>query len=361
MNKKIKVLIVDDSALVREMFAKFLESDPGIVVGGTAVDPIDARSQIKKINPDVITLDIEMPKMDGISFLEKIMSLRPMPVLMVSSLTTKGAAVSLKALEMGAVDYIPKPLAMHNKDVMKMLKKELIAKVKSAAESKPRFVKMRGAVRKGKDIDSKTSKKDLLLPFTPNEKAAKRLIAIGASTGGVEAIREILSVLPKNTPPIVITQHMPPQFTSTFADRLNGICEIQVQEAQDQMKLEPGNAYIAPGDTHLTVVKRGDNYHAEVKADGEKISGHKPSVDALFHSVALHANLKAIGVLLTGMGSDGAEGLLAIKRNNGITYAQNEATCVVYGMPKAAKKLDAVDHEMSLEKMAKDILNSCNN
>lgn len=359
MSKKIKVLIVDDSSLVREMFTKFLESDDDIIVAGTATDPIDARSKIKQINPDVITLDIEMPKMDGISFLEKLMALRPMPVLMISSLTTKGAAISLKALEIGAVDYIPKPLAMHNRDVMKLLKQELIQKVKSAADSKPRFLKMRKAARKTKDGEEVSDKQETL-PFTPNDKAKNRIVAIGSSTGGVEALKEILTVLPTNIPPILITQHMPAQFTKTFAERLNKTCHVTVQEAVDQTQLAPGNVYIAPGDTHMTLQKQGSNYYCKVDMEGEKVSGHKPSVDVLFQSVAQNAGLNSIGIILTGMGSDGAEGLLAIKNNNGTTIGQNESSCVVYGMPKAAKNIGAVDTELTLEKIAQEILDACN-
>ncbi|MFN9323318.1 MAG: chemotaxis response regulator protein-glutamate methylesterase [Holosporales bacterium] len=340
--KKIRVLIVDDSALIREIFKEILSADESIDVVGTAVDPIDAREKIKQLNPDVLTLDIEMPKMDGISFLEKIMSLRPMPVVMASSLTQKGAEMTIRALELGAFDTIAKPAHNQTRETLAVLGEELISKVKAAAIANVRRQK----------IDSGQYHP---LSFNPSSNAQNSLIAIGASTGGVEALRDVLINLPKNTPPVVIVQHMPAQFTPSFAARLESLCTINVKEAANHDRLSPGHAYLAPGGRHLQIKKIGQDFVCKID-DGEKVSGHKPSVDVLFNSVASAAGAKAVGVIMTGMGRDGADGLLEMRNNGAYTIGQNAASCVVYGMPQAAAKLHAVTLEVPLSNIAKTIL-----
>ncbi len=348
--KKIKVLIVDDSSFIRQMFETLLASDPEIEVLDSAKDPYDAREKIKTLNPDVITLDIEMPKMDGISFLEKIMTLRPMPVVMVSSLTQKGADITLKALEMGAVDYIGKPVENQNNETISTLREELITKVKAAAKAKvDNLIPNR----------KKTSEHEELT--IPKGKILKRkLIAIGSSTGGVEALKEVLTLIPEASPPILIVQHMPERFTKSFAQRLNGICKIKVHEAEDGQSILPGNAYISPGGRHLRIKKQASGYVCGVQI-GEKVSGHCPSVDVLFDSVADVCGNSTIGVILTGMGSDGAKSMLRMRKSGAINIGQNEATCVVYGMPKEAKLNGAVEIEAPLNGIAKEIIKQCFN
>ncbi len=340
---KIKVLIVDDSKLIRSIFSDILSSDPEIEVVGVAEDPFDARDKIKQLNPDVITLDIEMPKMDGINFLKRIMALRPMPVVMVSTLTKKGADVTIEALEIGAVDYMTKPSASDSNAIAGM-KEELIRKVKTAARARVK-----------QPSDTAGMKK---LAFAG--KTNIDFIAIGASTGGVEAIRDVLMVMPISLPPVVITQHMPEHFTASFAARLDKICNLKVQEARNMQPLNSGNAYIAPGGLHMEVKKAPNNigYVCHLY-DGELVSGHKPSVDALFSSVAKIANKNVLGVILTGMGKDGAKGLLEMRRAGSKTLGQDEKSCVVYGMPKAAKLLDAVEEELPLKDIPKRIVEIC--
>ena len=347
---KTRVLVVDDSALIRTLFTEILNNDPDIEVVGAAFDPYDAREKIKKLNPDVITLDIEMPKMDGISFLEKIMSLRPMPVVMVSTLTHKGAESTLRALELGAVDYIGKPADANNRNALQELSSELTQKVKVAAVSKVRS-KQHIPANSNKDTSD-------ILPFTPSNISKKKIIAIGSSTGGVEALRDIILLLPSNTPPILITQHMPEAFTASFAKRLDGLSEMTVHEATNDQKILPGNVYIAPGGKHMEIKSLGDAYACRI-ADGEPVSGHKPSVDVLFSSVANIVKQNAIGVILTGMGKDGAEGMLTMRQAGAYNIGQNEESCVVYGMPKAARMNNATNAELSLAKIAKGILENC--
>lgn len=334
----IRVLIVDDSQAIRGLFAELLSSDAEIEVVATASDPFDAREKIKQLNPDVITLDVEMPKMDGISFLEKIMRLRPMPVVMVSSLTQKGAYTTLKALEMGAVDYVPK-IDSRTFDVGKM-KEMLIAKVKAAARAK---VAKRGESRTP-DPSAYTD------PFKEDA-----LIAIGSSTGGVEALREIVTHFPSHAPPVLITQHMPETFTGVFARRLDTLCAMHVQEARNAQAIERGNIYIAPGNRHLKVGKGTHGFICKLD-DGPEVSGHRPSVDVMFESVAQHIGDSAIGAILTGMGRDGAAGMLKMKRAGAATIGQDEASCVVYGMPKAAFMSGAVDKQLPLTMIAGEIL-----
>lgn len=350
--KKTRVLIVDDSALIRRLFTELLNADPGIEVLDTASDPFEAREKIKKLNPDVITLDVEMPHMDGIVFLEKIMSLRPMPVVMVSSMTQKGADTTLRALELGAVDYISKPTEKQTRDTLSELQAELIDKVKSAAYSK---VQQRRAVI----ANENTVDPSRIIRFVPTKHAEGKLIAMGASTGGVEALREIISVLPGNSPPILVTQHMPSAFTKSFARRLDSCSQVKVHEAEHNQVIVPGNVYIAPGGMHMEIRKSGTDLVCHL-FDGPNISGHKPSVDVLFTSVASIMKSKAVGVILTGMGRDGAEGMLAMKRAGAFNIGQNEESCVVYGMPKAAFINGAIGIEMPLGKIAEEMLGRCN-
>lgn len=343
--KKISVLIVDDSASIRHMFSDMLSGEPDITVVDTACDPIEAREKIKQHNPDVITLDIEMPKMDGLSFLEKIMSLRPMPVIMVSSLTEKGAAATLRALELGAFETIHKPAENEANGLMR-LKDELLSKVRAAAHANMAT------------LASKRRQSGDILTFNPNVQSAYSLIAIGASTGGVEALREVFQVLPGNLPPIVITQHMPELFTRSFANRLNSLSQVKVHEAQNHDRIVAGNAYLAPGGKHLKIMKVGNEMVCKLE-DSPPVSGHRPSVDVLFHSVAQAVGANAIGVILTGMGKDGADGLKAMRDHGAYTIGQNQETCVVYGMPQVAMKVGAVQHELSLFDISSHIVNVC--
>ncbi|NDF11988.1 MAG: chemotaxis response regulator protein-glutamate methylesterase [Proteobacteria bacterium] len=329
MNRKIGVLVVDDSSFIRNIFTAILSADADIQVLGTAGDPLIARDMMKRLKPDVVTLDIEMPNMDGLMFLEKIMTLRPTPVVMVSSLTQHNAEATLRALEIGAVDCIGKPTESSD---IKSIEVELIAKVKAAAKAKLR---------------TKPIPKQKVCPI-PTGGTSSGLIAIGASTGGVEALRAIVPFFPPNSPPIVITQHMPPGFTSQLARRLSSVSSIDVQEAAHGMKVSSGNAYIAPGGSHLEVEGRAGAYTCRVH-QGKKISGHRPSVDVMFASVARTVGKAAVGVILTGMGKDGAAGMLSMKQAGSYTIAQDEDSSVVYGMPKAAYLAGAVDVQLGLE------------
>lgn len=341
----IKVLIVDDSKLIRSVFEEILSADPEIKVVGTAIDAYDAREKIKSLNPDVITLDVEMPKMDGITFLEKIMTLRPMPVVMVSTLTQKGADVTIRALEIGAVDYVAKPTENNSKDNLQILKNELIAKVKMAAKANVRSFQ-------------KSSNENKVLEVPKGKVFSKKLIAIGSSTGGVEALREVLTKLPSNMPPIVIVQHMPEKFTKSFADRMDSLCQLKVQEVTVEQPILAGNVYIAHGGYHFKVKQKGANMCCDL-GGYEKVSGHCPSVDVLFESVAKIIGDKTLGVMLTGMGKDGAAGMLKIRQAGGFNLGQDQASCVVYGMPKEAKECGAVNYEVSLNKMSEEIIKQC--
>jgi two-component system chemotaxis response regulator CheB len=325
--KRIKVLIVDDSALVRRLLTEMLSSDASITVLGTAHDAYDAREKIKALNPDVLTLDVEMPRMDGLTFLRNLMRLRPMPVIMVSSLTDKGAEVTLDALSIGAVDYLPKPkidLAATLADY----KEELIAKVKAAASARVRAMPATAA---SAGADAILAKRDPQRQLRTTE----RIIAIGASTGGTEAIKEVLIRLPPDTPGIVITQHIPKLFSGAFARRLDACCQVSVCEAEDGQQILRGHAYVAPGDMHLLLVRDGARYVCRLD-EGPPVNRHKPSVDVLFRSVAQQAGRNAIGVILTGMGKDGAVGLTEMRDAGARTIAQDEATSIVWGMPGEA-------------------------
>lgn len=348
---KIKVLIVDDSALVRRLLTEILQSDASFEVVGTASDPYVAREKIKKLNPDVITLDVEMPRMDGITFLENLMRLRPMPVLMVSSLTQHGAEVTLRALELGAVDFVAKPKI----DVAGGLgnySDEIIAKVRTAARARV------GAIRAASPAAPKFSA-DAVIPQSSVGrrmlKTTERIIAIGASTGGTEALRELLVALPPDAPGIVISQHIPAAFSGPFAQRLNQVAAMAVCEAQDGQYILPGHAYVAPGDRHLIIERDGARYRCRLN-DGSHVNRHRPSVDVMFRSVAQHVGPNAMGVILTGMGDDGARGLKEMQDAGARTIAQDEASSVVWGMPGSAVKLGAADQVLSLRNIAPRLL-----
>lgn len=332
---KIKVLCVDDSALIREILTEMINSQHDMEVVAVAPDPIKARELIKQYNPDVITLDVEMPKMDGIDFLERLMRLRPMPVVMISSLTQKGSDITLRALELGAIDFVAKPQT-GIRSTMSEYTEMITDKIRWASRSKPR--KPSTKVKKQPAI---------LAPLMTSEK----LLIIGASTGGTEAIREILERMPLDCPGILIAQHMPGGFTKSFADRLNKICNITVKEAEDGERVLPGHAYIAPGTHHLKLIKSGANYICRLD-DGEPVNRHKPSCDVLFESSALTAGKNAIGIILTGMGKDGAVGLLKMRESGSHTISQDEKTSVVYGMPKEAAEIGASVEILPLDSIA---------
>jgi two-component system chemotaxis response regulator CheB len=353
---KLKVLIVDDSALVRRILTELLSADPEIEVVGAASDAYMARDKIKALNPDVITLDVEMPKMDGVTFLRNLMRLRPMPVVMVSSLTEHGAEITLDALAVGAVDYLPKPkidLAATLGDYAE----ELRAKIKMAARARVRRYSAdapaaAGAGAGAGNIPPRYSA-DAILPKTAAPKQFRttdRIIAIGASTGGTEAIRNVLVELPADTPGIVIAQHIPKAFSTPFAKRMNACCQMTVYEAEDGQQVLPGHVYIAPGDRHLLLVRDGARYVCKLD-DGQPVNRHKPSVDVLFRSVAQQAGRNAIGVILTGMGKDGAEGLKEMRDAGSPTIAQDEATSVVWGMPREAVAIGAAVQVMGLHEI----------
>jgi len=356
--RRIKVLIVDDSALVRSLLTDILRADPGIEVVGVASDAHIAREKIKALNPDVLTLDVEMPKMDGITFLKNLMRLRPMPVVMVSSLTERGADVTLDALALGAVDYLSKPkidLAVTLKDYGD----ELIDKIRAASKASVRALDPRRAATIATNVAAKaTHNTDAVLPKAPLPKqlrTTERIIAIGASTGGTEAIKEVLMRLPPDTPGVVIAQHIPKAFSGPFAKRMNDCCHVTVYEAEDGQQVLAGHAYIAPGDRHLMVVRDGTRYVCRLD-DGVPVNRHKPSVDVLFRSVAQNAGGNAIGAILTGMGKDGARGLKEMLDAGSRTIAQDEATSVVWGMPGEAVALGAAQHVLPLETVAAKIL-----
>jgi two-component system, chemotaxis family, protein-glutamate methylesterase/glutaminase len=356
--RRIKVLIVDDSALVRSLLTDILRADPGIEVVGVASDAHIAREKIKALNPDVLTLDVEMPKMDGITFLKNLMRLRPMPVVMVSSLTERGADVTLDALALGAVDYLSKPkidLAATLKDYGD----ELIDKIRAASKASVRALDPRRAAAIASHVAPRAAHStDAVLPKAPPPKQLRttdRIIAIGASTGGTEAIKEVLMRLPPDSPGVVIAQHIPKAFSGPFAKRMNDNCHVTVYEAEDGQQVLAGHAYIAPGDKHLMVVRDGARYVCRLD-DGVPVNRHKPSVDVLFRSVAQNAGGNAIGAILTGMGKDGARGLKEMLEAGSRTIAQDEATSVVWGMPGEAVSLGAAQHVLPLENVAAKIL-----
>ena len=344
---KIRVLVIDDSALIRQILTSALNAANDIEVVGAATDPIRAREMIKQLNPDVLTLDVEMPKMDGISFLSNLMRLRPMPVVMVSTLTSKSSTVTLNALELGAVDYIEKPNASLSGDI-EAFAAEVQEKIRIAAVAN---------VRQLKAAPKQALPSNLKLPeVSADAQIFSHLIAIGASAGGTEAIKEVLKSLPVNCPPIVIAQHIPEKFSASFAKRLNDTCAIRAVEASHNQPVVPGTAYIAPGDQHLTIRAISGKYHCWLDKKG-KVNRHRPSVDVLFDSVVDQVvRAKAIGVILTGMGADGAAGLRRMRDAGIFTIAQDEATSVVWGMPGAAVKLGGACQVMALNKIAGHLL-----
>jgi two-component system chemotaxis response regulator CheB len=325
---KIKVLIIDDSALIRSVMREIINSQPDMEVVGQAPDPVVARELIKQVNPDVLTLDVEMPRMNGLDFLEKLMRLRPMPVVMVSTLTERGNEVTLRALELGAVDFMTKPRIGVGEGLSE-LTDEIGEKIRAAARARVRRHALNEALS--------STPKPLPGQFL---NTTEKLICVGSSTGGTEALKEFLSRMPASSPGVLITQHMPETFTNSFALRLDGLSAMTVKEAEHNERVLPGHAYIAPGHSHLLVKKSGAYYYTELsKAD--PVNRHRPSVDVLFNSAAQVLGPNALGVIMTGMGKDGAQGLLAMRRAGAHTIAQDEASCVVYGMPKAAIELGA--------------------
>jgi two-component system chemotaxis response regulator CheB len=331
----IRVLVVDDSALIRSLLSEIIRQEPDFELVGAAPDAFVAKEMVLQLKPDVITLDIEMPKVDGLTFLDRLMKAKPTPVVMISTLTEKGADATIRALELGAIDFIAKPKLNVARGIGEY-QKEIIDKIRVAAASKPR-----------PRAPSFANMGSIPLVYQGTE----TIVAIGASTGGTEAIRQVLETLSPAFPATVITQHMPVNFTRSFAERLNGICKIKVKEAQDGERLLPGNAYIAPGDKHLEIVRHGADYRVRLN-NGALVSGHKPAVDVMFESLAKVAGTNTIATVLTGMGKDGAKGLLALKQAGAVTMAQNEESCVVYGMPKAAVDIGATDNVYSLDKMS---------
>ncbi|MEP9410154.1 MAG: chemotaxis response regulator protein-glutamate methylesterase [Candidatus Brocadia sp.] len=348
MVKKIKVLIVDDSAVVRKILSTGLSRDHEIEVVGTAADPFIARDKILNLKPDVITLDVEMPRMDGISFLQRLMTYYPLPVIMVSSLTQAGCETTLKALEVGALDFVAKP-SLDVSHTLDEIVTELAEKIKESAGVK---------VRK-KEYFKNTCNKNTTTRHTETSHAlinsTHKIIAIGASTGGTEALKEVLMQMPPNAPGILIVQHMPQLFTKSFADRLNSLCSIEVREAKDGDSIIPGLALIAPGNYHMELRRNGARYYVTTHQEPQ-VRRHRPSVEVLFESVAKYAGANAVGVIMTGMGDDGSGGLLKMKEAGAKTLAQDEESCVVFGMPKEAIKLGAVDTVVPLNKITPSIL-----
>ncbi len=351
---KLKVLVIDDSALIRQLLTEILNSDPGIEVIGTAADPYIARDKIKELSPDVLTLDVEMPRMDGISFLRNLMRLRPMPVVMISTLTQQGADTTLEALSLGAIDFVSKPKI----DVTEKLaeySEEIIEKVKVAGKAKVRQLVERAA-KKTVAVEQKLSADDVMgkVAWTGKLKTTEKLIAIGASTGGTEAIREVLEQFPADSPAVVITQHIPPTFSESFANRLNNTCALTVVHAVDGQPIIPGHAYVAPGGQHLMVTRSGARYYCKL-SDAPPVNRHKPSVDVMFRSVLQSAGPNALAIILTGMGDDGAKSMKELRDIGVHTVVQDEKTSVVWGMPGEAVKIGAAEHVEPLGNIAKTI------
>lgn len=342
----IRVVVVDDSALVRSVLTEIINQSPDMQVVGTASDPLIAREVIRELDPDVITLDIEMPRMDGLDFLERLMRLRPTPVVMISTLTERGAQVTLRALELGAVDFVTKP-TLSVRDGLADAAREITAKVRAAAQARVR--------RHVAAPPAAVAAARAPLAADGAGRATTTLVAIGASTGGTEAIREVLAALPEDFPGIVITQHMPPGFTASFAARLDSLCRIRVKEAVDGERILQGHAYIAPGGRHLSVERRAAGFVARVQ-DGEPVNRHKPSVDVLFRSVAKHAGARSLGVMLTGMGADGADAMRVMREAGSWNLVQDEASCVVFGMPRAAIEAGAACEVLALQEMARKLV-----
>ncbi len=344
--KKTRVLIVDDSALIRGLLTKIVNEQPDLVAVGAASDPLVARQMVRDLNPDVMTLDIEMPRMDGLDFLERVMRLRPMPVVMVSSLTEAGAEATLRALELGAVDFVPKPKLDITRGLLDYAQ-TLTDKIRAAASAR---MPLRPA-----SVGSAPKRPP---PRPIGHLGTEKLILIGASTGGTEAIREVLLEMPPDCPGILITQHMPAGFTRSFAERLDRLCQISVKEAEHGERVLPGHAYIAPGNRHLALQKSGANYVTAL-SDDPPVNRHRPSVEVLFRSAAQHAGKSAVAAMLTGMGKDGAQGMLQMREAGAYNIAQDEASCVVFGMPREAIAAGAVHEVLPLSGIAASLLAHC--
>lgn len=358
MNRKTRVIVVDDSALVRSLLSEIINRQTDMECIGTANDPLIAREMIREMNPDVITLDVEMPRMDGIDFLGRLMRLRPMPVLMISTLTERGAEVTMKALELGAVDFVAKP-RVGVANGLNDLATEIVDKIRVAAVARVHrtlAAANSGAAPQAGGTVARPGQPAAAAPAAMlGRLSTEKIIAIGASTGGTEAIREVLTHLPADCPAIVITQHMPPGFTTSFAARLNTLCQIKVKEAENGERILPGHAYIAPGGKHFSINRSGANYVAVVD-DTPPVNRHKPSVEVLFRSVAACAGRNAVGVMLTGMGADGAVAMREMKLAGSYNYVQDEASCIVFGMPREAIAHGAADEVLPLTQIAAAML-----
>ncbi len=352
MNAKTRVVVVDDSALVRGLLSEIIDRQTDMCCVGAASDPLVAREMIRNLNPDVITLDIEMPRMDGLDFLARLMRLRPMPVVMVSTLTERGADVTLKALELGAVDFVAKPKIGVN-DGLRQLGNDITDKIRAAARA--RVHRLAPAPATAAVGSSPGATKASVAPAALGRMSTEKIIFVGASTGGTEATREVLVNLPADAPAVMITQHMPPGFTKSYAARLDGLCRIRVAEAVDGERVLPGHAYIAPGGHHLWVERSGANYLARV-ADGEPVNRHKPSVEVLFESAARVVGRNALGVMLTGMGADGAKAMRTMRDAGSFNLVQDEASCVVFGMPREAIAHGAANEVLPLNQIATRLL-----
>lgn len=346
---KTRVIVVDDSALVRSLLTEIINRQPDMVCIGAAADPLVAREMIRELNPDVITLDVEMPRMDGIDFLSKLMRLRPMPVVMVSTLTERGAEVTMKALELGAVDFVAKP-KIGIADGLRLLAEDITDKVRIASKATIRKHHAPAPAAPGAPAAAKPA-----APASVGRLSTEKIIFIGASTGGTEATKEVLVNLPPDCPAVVITQHMPPGFTKSYAARLDGLCRISVKEAQDGERILPGHAYIAPGGLHLSVERSGANYIARVQ-EGEPVNRHRPSVEVLFKSAARVVGPNALGIMLTGMGADGAKAMKELRDAGSYNYVQDEASCVVFGMPREAINAGAAHEVLPLTQIAPKLI-----
>ncbi len=335
----IGVLVVDDSALVRSLLSEIINQQADMHVVGVAKDAYVAKDMVNSLCPDVITLDIEMPKVSGLTFLDKLMKARPTPVLMISTLTEQSADATLKALELGAVDFFAKPKLGVSEGIA-VYQQEIVDKIRLVSQAKVLSTR-------------RTSSNREIHPFDGSSK--QKIIAIGASTGGCEAIKLVLESLPTNSPPVVIVQHMPAGFTASFAQRLNGVCKVTVKEAQNDEVLTQGSVYIAPGNKHLLILDQNGEYRVKL-SEGERVSGHRPSVDVLFNSLAQTAGKHAVATILTGMGKDGAKGLLALRQSGAYTLAQSESSCVIFGMPKEAVKIGGAMEQTDLDLIAQRLL-----
>lgn len=349
----IKVLVIDDSALIRSLLSEIINRQPGMEVVGTAPDPLVAREKIKALNPDVLTLDVEMPKMDGLAFLERLMRLRPMPVVMVSSLTERSSAITLRALELGAVDFVTKP-KLDIRSGLEEYAGELAAKLRSAASARLRLPRP-AAGSHPTPVEARNSADAVLAAERHAFSTTEKIILVGASTGGTEALKEFLVSMPADSPAILITQHMPEMFTRTFAKRLDSLCSLSVKEAEDGERVLPGHAYVAPGSRHLLLKRSGANYVVQL-SDGPPVNRHRPSVDVLFRSGANSAGRNAVGIIMTGMGDDGAAGMLEMHEAGAHTLAQDEESCVVFGMPKEAIARGGVDEIAPLHDLSRRLL-----